>query len=61
MVLLMTTQPTKGHTGMTTCILPVVLVLTAFFVPDFAPGYYGSADVCVMGLLLTKQDFFSRQ
>jgi hypothetical protein len=42
-----------------TWILPVGLALPAFNDPDIA-FYYGVAAVCVLGLLLTMQDFFSK-
>ena len=44
-----------------TWILPIVLVLLAATVPDFAIYYYPTAAVCVLGLLLTMRDFFLKR
>jgi hypothetical protein len=43
-----------------TWILPVGLALPATNDPDIAILYYAVAAVCVLGLLLTMQDFFSK-
>ena len=41
-----------------TWILPIVLALTANFMPEFGLYYYGSAVVFAMGLILAMKDFF---
>ena len=43
---------------MATWIFPVGLALAAFFAPEIAPYYYGSAAACAFGLLLTMPEFF---
>lgn len=59
LVLLIPFREGKKWAWAATWILPVVMALTAYFVPEFGPYYYGSAAVFVVGLLLTMQDFFS--
>ena len=44
-----------------TWLLPIGLALLAFFVPAIAIYYYAIAAVCVLGLLLTMRDFFSKR
>ncbi|HVP22003.1 MAG TPA: hypothetical protein VMS73_09110 [Anaerolineaceae bacterium] len=58
LVLLIPFRQAKKWAWMATWILPVVLALTAYFVSDFAPYYYGTAAVCVLCLLLTMAGFF---
>jgi hypothetical protein len=58
LVLLIPFRQGKKWAWMASWILPVVLALTAFFVPDIAPYYYGSAAACVIGLLLTMPELF---
>ena len=41
-------------------ILPIGLAAPAFLNADIAILYYSVAAVCVLGLLLTGQDFFAR-
>lgn len=45
---------------LTTWILPIGLVIPTATDPDIAVYYFGVAAVCVLGLLLTMQDFFSQ-
>jgi len=61
LVLLIPFREGKKWAWAATWILPVVLALTAYFAPDYAPYYYGLAAVFTLGLLLTMKDFFSRQ
>lgn len=42
-----------------TWILPLGFVAPAFLNPDIAIFYYVVAAVCVLGLLLTRQEFFA--
>jgi hypothetical protein len=46
---------------MTTCLLPIGLALPAASDPDIAIYYFAVAAVCVLGLVLTMQDFFSKK
>ena len=46
---------------MTTWLLPIGLALPAASDPDIAIYYFAVAAVCVLGLLLTMQNFFSKQ
>ena len=46
---------------MTTWLLPIGLALPAASDPDIAIYYFAVAAVCVLGLLLTMQDFFSKK
>ena len=43
-----------------TWTLPGLALLIAATVPSIAIYYYGVAAICVLGLLLTIRDFFSR-
>jgi hypothetical protein len=43
-----------------TWILPIGLAIPAANDPKIAIYYFGMAAVCVLGLLLTMQDFFSQ-
>ena len=61
LVLLIPFREGKKWAWAATWILPVVMALTAYFAPEFAPYYYGAAAVFALGLLLTMKDFFSRQ
>ena len=61
LVLLIPFREGKKWAWMATWILPVVLALTAYFTPEFAPYYYGMAVVFVLGLLLTMSEFFSNR
>ena len=61
LVLLIPFRQGNKWAWMATWILPVGLALTAYFVPVIAPYYYGSAAACVLGLLLTMQEFFSNR
>jgi MFS superfamily sulfate permease-like transporter len=61
LVLLIPFREGKKWAWMATWIIPVVLALTAYFAPQFAPYYYGSAVVFVVGLLLTMSEFFSNR
>jgi hypothetical protein len=61
LVLLIPFREGKKWAWMATWILPVVLALTAYFAPEFAPYYYGTAVVFVLGLLLTMSEFFSNR
>ena len=42
-----------------TWILPLGLVVPAFLNPEIAIIYYAVTTVCVLGLLLTRQEFFA--
>ena len=44
-----------------TWILPIGLALPAATDPDIAIYYYAVAGVCLLGLLLTMRDFFSKR
>ena len=44
-----------------TWILPIGLALPASTDPNLAIFYFGVAGVCVVGLLLTLRDFFSKR
>ena len=44
-----------------TWLLPIGLALPAFYVPAIAIYYYAVAGVCLLGLLLTMRDFFSKR
>jgi len=44
-----------------TWLLPIGLALPAFYVSAIAIYYYAVAAVCVLGLLLTMRDFFSKR
>lgn len=61
LVLLIPFREGNKWAWMATWILPVVLALTAYFAPEFAPYYYGTAVVFVLGLLLTMSEFFSNR
>ena len=61
LVLLIPFREGKKWAWMATWILPVVMALTAYFAPEFAPYYYGLAVVFVLGLLLTMSEFFSNR
>jgi len=43
-----------------TWILPLGLAAPAYTDPNLAIFYYAVAAVCVLGLLLTRQEFFAR-
>ncbi len=60
LIILIPFRQGKKWAWIATWILPVVLVLTASFVPEIVPYYFGMAAVCVLGLLLTMRDFFSK-
>ena len=53
----------RGETWawITSWLLPIGLALPASTDPNIAPFYFGSAAVCVLGLLLTMQGFFSNR
>jgi hypothetical protein len=61
LVLLIPFRKGNKWAWMATWLLPVVQALTAYFAPDFAPYYYGTAIVFVLGLLLTMSEFFSNR
>lgn len=61
LVLLIPFRQGKKWAWMATWMLPVVLGLTAYFVPDYAPYYYASAAVCVLSLLVAVPEFFSNK
>ena len=61
LVLLIPFQQGSKWAWLATWIFPVVLALTAFLAPEIAAYYYGSAAVCVLGLLLTMPEFFSNR
>lgn len=44
----------------TTWILPLGLAIPAITIPELAIFYYSMAALCVLGLLLTRQEFFDR-
>jgi hypothetical protein len=44
-----------------TWLLPVGLAVPAALDPDIAILYFAVAAVCVLGLILTMQDFFSKK
>jgi hypothetical protein len=44
-----------------TWLLPIGLALPAAFDPDIAIFYFAFAAICVLGLFLTMQDFFSKK
>jgi hypothetical protein len=44
-----------------TWMLPIVLMVPAVLVPSITVYYLPIVAVCVLGLLLTMKDFFSRQ
>ena len=46
---------------LTTWILPVGLGIPAATDPNIAIYYFGVAAMCVLGLLLTMRDFFSKR
>jgi hypothetical protein len=46
---------------MTTWLLPVGLAIPAAIDPDIRLSYFAVAAVCVLGLLLTRQDFFPKE
>lgn len=46
---------------MATWLLPIGLALLALNVPVIAIYYYALAAACVLGLLLTMRDFFSKR
>jgi hypothetical protein len=46
---------------LTTWLLPIGLALPAASDPDIAIYYFAVAAVCVLGLLVTMQDFFSKK
>jgi hypothetical protein len=46
---------------MTTWLLPIGLALPAAGDPDILVFYFTVAGVCVLGLLLTRQNFFSKK
>ena len=52
----------RGETWawLVTWLLPIGLALPASIDPNIAVFYYGAATVCALGLLLTRQDFFSK-
>ena len=45
----------------TTWLLPIGLAIPAALDPDILVFYFAVAAVCVLGLLLTRQGFFSKQ
>ena len=51
----------KKWAWLATWILPLVLALIGVLDAEIAPYYYGLAAVCVVGMLLTMQDFFSNR
>jgi hypothetical protein len=61
LIILIPFRQGKKWAWIATWILPVVLVLTASFVPEIVPYYLGMAAVCGLGLLLTMRDFFSQR
>jgi len=61
LVLLIPFRQGKKWAWLATWILPVVLALTAYFVPDFGPYYYASAAACALALLLAMPAFFSNR
>ena len=61
LVLLIPFREGRKWAWLATWILPIVLALTAYILPEFGPYYYGSAAVFTLGLLLTMKDIFSKQ
>jgi hypothetical protein len=59
LVLLIPFRERKRWAWAATWILPVVLALTAYFLPEFGLYYFGSAAVFAVGQLLTMKNFFS--
>jgi hypothetical protein len=51
----------KKWAWMATWLLPIGLALPAALDPAIAIYYYAVAGVCVLGLLLTMRDFFSKK
>ncbi len=59
LVLLIPFRQLQKWAWWSTWILPASMVLTGFFLPEFAPYYFGGAAAFAVGLLLTMREFFS--
>ena len=59
LVLLLPFQDRKKWAWAATWILPVVMALTAYFLPEYGLYYLGTAAAFAVGQLLTMKDFFS--